>query len=206
MEFNGNNSACQRGSLCPERQAHVTTPNLTLPEDHSIGDGSRSAASVHSEKQSRETSGKLSYVDLIEGEFFVEVFSGTGRAAQAVRGKGLQTFEYDLTQQGGRRNLQHASVLRELAELIRHPLCKGVWFGFPCGTFSSARRHDGGPPPLRGTNSRDIYGLPGLSGKELARVRAANALVMRMHKLMKICENSGVPWYLGNPQRSKLWM
>ena len=29
---------------------------------------------------------------------------------------------------------------------------------------------------------------------------------MRMHELMKICENSGVPWYLENPQRSKLWM
>ena len=107
---------------------------------------------------------------MIEGEFFVEVFSGSGRAAQAVRGKGLQAFEFDLTKQGGRRNLQHASVLRGLAELIRHPLCKRVWFGFPCGTFSSARRHDGGLPPLRGTNSKDIYGLPGLSGRELARV------------------------------------
>ena len=97
MESNGSSSAGQRGSLCPERQAHGTTPNLTLPEDDSIGDGGRSAAIVHSEKQNRETSGKLSYVDMIEGGFFVQVFSGTGRAAQAASGKGLQTFEYDLT-------------------------------------------------------------------------------------------------------------
>jgi len=48
MEANGNNSAGQRRSSCRERQAHGATPNLTLPEDNSIGDGSRSAAGVHS--------------------------------------------------------------------------------------------------------------------------------------------------------------
>jgi len=206
MEANGNNSAGQRRSLCRERQAHGTTPDLRLPEDDSIGDGSRSAAGVHSNNQQGEIHSKLSYVNMINGPFFVEVFSGSGRAAHAVRDKGIQAFEFDLTKQGGKRNLQHPSVLRELTELIRHPLCRGIWFGFPCGTFSSARRNDGGPPPLRGTNSKDIYGLPGLSGKELARVRSANALVMRMHELMKICENNGVPWYLENPQHSKLWI
>ena len=32
--------------------------------------------------------------------------------------------------------------------LINDPNCIGVWFGSPYGTFSAARRHDGGPPPL----------------------------------------------------------
>ena len=89
--------------------------------------------------------------------------------------------------------------------MIAHPQCIGVWFGYPCGTFSSARRHDGGPPPLRGNNGKDIMGLPHLEGKELARVKSANKLLYKMHELMKHCEESRVPFYLKNPQQSKAW-
>ena len=96
--------------------------------------------------------------------------------------------------QGGRKNLLHANVLKELRALIQHPLCRGVWFGYPCGTFSSARRYDGGPLPLRGTNSKDIWGLPHLEGKERARVDSANKLLLRMNELMKLCESNGVPF------------
>ena len=99
VESNGSNSAGQQRPSCPERKTHGTTSNLRLPGDDSIGDGSRSAASVHSGGKNRETFGKLSYVDLIEGEFFVEVFSGPGLAAQAVRDKGIQAFEFDVTKQ-----------------------------------------------------------------------------------------------------------
>ena len=82
-----------------------------------------------------------------------------------------------------------------------------MWFGFPCGTFSAARRHgDGGPPPLRGINPKDINGLPGLQGKDLARVQSANALLKRMHELMKLAESVGLPFYFENPLRSKLWI
>ena len=68
--------------------------------------------------------------------------------AQSVRDTGITVFEYDLTEKGCRINLLHSNVLKELEDLIAHPMCRGVWFGFPCGTVSSARRHDGGPPPL----------------------------------------------------------
>ena len=89
--------------------------------------------------------------------------------------------------------------------MISHPQCRWVWFGFPCWTFSSARRDDGGPPPLRGIHHKEIWGLPHLAGKERARVDSANKLLMRMHELMKHCEHCLVPFYLENPQRSKLW-
>ena len=140
---------------------------------------------------------------MITGPFIIEVFSGSGGLAKAVRGNGIQTFEYDLTKQGGFKNLLHANVLKELRDMIAHPMCRGVWFGYPCGTFSSARRHDGGPPPLRGTNGKDIWGLPHLVGKERARVNSANKLLLRMNELMKHCESNNVPFYLGNPQMPK---
>ena len=43
-------------------------------------------------------------------------------------------------------------------------------------------------------------------GKELARVRSANKLLLRMHELMKSCASHNVPFYIENPQSSKLWM
>jgi hypothetical protein len=157
-------SAQGRRGLCPERQRDGRAPNLLLREDEAIGDGHRSAASAVSANPNQPSRGNAltekSYINLVCGPFFIEVFSGSGRLAQSVRDTGITVFEYDLTEQGGRRNLLHSSVLRELRELIAHPMCRGVWFGFPCGTFSSARRHDGGPPPLRGTNPKDTWGLP----------------------------------------------
>ena len=44
-----------------------------------------------------------------------------------------------------------------------------------------------------------------MSGRERDRVRSANKLLLRMHELMRLCEKHNVPFYLKNPQRSKLW-
>jgi len=200
-------SARERRELCPERQRDGKTPELQLPEDVRIGNGHRSAANkVNANKPSSGNAETvLINLSLITGPFFIEVFSGSGRLAKSVHDAGIQTFEYDLTEKGGRKNLLHANVLHELKAMIAHPMCRGIWFGFPCGTFSSARRNDGGPPPLRGTNHKDIWGLPHLVGKERARVDSANKLLMRMNELMKHCESSLVPFYLENPQMSKLW-
>ena len=128
-------------------------PELTLPEDRKIGDGHRSSAIAVSAKQlsqakSGNTDAKATYLDFVAGAFLVEVFSGSGRLAASVRKRGLDVFEFDLTRQGGRRNFLHANVLHELRALVAHPMCRGIWFGFPCGTFSSARRNDGGPAAI----------------------------------------------------------
>ena len=148
----------------------------------------------------------MTYLDLVTGPFFIEAFSGSGRMAAGVRRHGIDAFEFDITQQGGRRNLLHAKVLHELRALIAHPMCRGIWFGFPCGTFSSARRYDGGPRPLRGTNPKDIWGLPYLMGKERARFQSANKLLLRMHELMKLCVSHNVQFYLENPKSPKVWV
>ena len=184
------------------------TPDLTLPEDRAIGSGHRSSANEASAKATKDGNvlTVASYIRLIKGPFIIEVFSGSGRLAKAVRDKGIQCFEFDLTTQGGCKNLLHAHVLTELKGLIAHPQCKGVWFGYPCGAFRSARRHDGGPPPLRGTNPKDIGGLPHLAGRELARARNANKLLLLMNEPMKDCESSNVPFYIGNPQSSRVWL
>ena len=59
---------------------------------------------------------------------------------------------------------------------------------------------------MGGTNPKDIGGLPHLSGRELARARSANKLLLRMNGLMKDCGSNNVPFYMENPKSSKLWM
>ena len=193
----------QQISVTPKAPDGVT-PDITLPEDRTIGNGHRSAATSVSAKQLQQKSGntgtKLTYLDLVSGPFVIEAFSGSGRMAAAVRARGVEAFEFDLTEQGGRRNILHANVLHELKSLLAHAMCRGIWFGYRCGTFSSARRNDGGPQALRGTNSKDIRGLSHLQGKERARVNYANELLLRMHELMKLCESI----YLENQQSSKV--
>ena len=146
------------------------TPVITLEEDvPTIGNRHRSAVRSTSAKHGEIRPALQSWLGPSE-PFFVEVFSGTGRLAAAVRSQGVVAYEFDLTEQGGRKDLLKKNVLSELRSLIESPYCLGVWFGFPCGTFSSARRNDGGPPPLRGTNCKDIWGLPHLTGRERDRV------------------------------------
>ena len=78
----------------------------------------------------------------------------------------MVVIEVDILEKGGRQDLLKKGVFAWIMDLARHPDCLGVWFGFPCGTFSSARRWDGGPPPLRGHAGKDIWGFPNLEGTD----------------------------------------
>ena len=140
-------------------------------------------------------------------KFFLEVFSGRGRLADKIREMfhDVVAIEIDIVDKGGRRDLIKKEIYREVMELARHPDCLGVWFGFPCGTFSAARRYDGGPPPLRGHAGKSIWGLDTLTGTDRVRVNKANALLRRMHEMMRELMRYGRPFYLENPLRSKLW-
>ena len=67
--------------------------------------------------------------------------------------------------------------------------CIGVWMAMPCGTLSRARRGDerGGPKALRGEDARTLWGLPGLTGLDLIRVRAANQLIRFVCRIADKC-------------------
>ena len=83
---------------------------------------------------------------------FIEIFSGSGRLADKIREmyRAIVVIEIDILDEGGRRDSFNKNTNREVMELARHPDCLGVWFGFPRGTFSVARRYDGGPRQGRG--------------------------------------------------------
>ena len=123
-------SAQQQRQPSSKRLRDDTTPILVFSEDTAIGSGHRSIATSVSAKQLQQKSGntgaKLTYLDLVSGPFVIEAFSGSGRMAAAVRARGVEAFEFDLTEQGGRRNILHANVLHELEALIAHPICRGI--------------------------------------------------------------------------------
>ena len=121
------------------------------------------------------------------GKFFIEIFSGTGRLSDTIREMfpGIAAVEVDILEKGGERDLLKKSTFRWVMDLAQHPDCIGMWFGYPCGTFSSARRGGKkGPPPLRGHDAKTIWGFPWLEGTDEIRVGKANALLKRMHTIM----------------------
>eukprot|EP00438_Fugacium_kawagutii_P035173 Skav225824 [mRNA] locus=scaffold2516:13617:14189:- [translate_table: standard] len=77
--------------------------------------------------------------------------------------------------------------------------------GTPCTSWSRARRHDGkGPPPLR--SDLVLWGLPDLSSKDQARVRAGNNHLRFSISVFKLCISMGIAVTLENPATSRLWL
>ena len=58
---------------------------------------------------------------------------------------------------------------------------------------------------MRGHDLKTIWGFPWLEGTNKVRVSKANALLKRMHAIMRELMRNAIPFYLENPLRSKLW-
>ena len=79
-----------------------------------------------------------------------------------------------------------------------------VWWGTPCTSLSTARKLDGGPPPLR--DSTDIT-LPSrwCNEAQVVKVLQANQLVELTAKGIALGHSVGAKFVLENPEFSKLW-
>ena len=97
------------------------------------------------------------------------------------------------------------SVRRRLYRLIRHEMCLGVWFGFPCGTFSRARRWKAGMPGALRGGDRALYWLPNLSEKDALNVKVASELLQHMKSFCLYAHRQRIPFYIKNPLTSRLW-
>ena len=80
-----------------------------------------------------------------------------------------------------------------------------VWLGTPCSSWSRARRADGkGPGPLR--SDTQIYGLPGLSSSDQAKIRLGNSLMRFSASVAEICIDRHIPFCIENPWTSRIWL
>ena len=80
-----------------------------------------------------------------------------------------------------------------------------IHIGLPWQSWSRARRNDGrGPGPLRDDN-KFLMGLPNLSSKDRQKVLVGNLLLRHSIRIIRACQQNGVPWSLENPMTSRVW-
>ena len=71
--------------------------------------------------------------------------------------------------------------------------------------FSRARKWDGmGPGPLRSDTC--LWGLPSLSNNDQRKVDIGNRILLFTVRLLRLCEQHGVPYVLENPSSSRAWL
>ena len=93
-------------------------------------------------------------------------------------GYGFAVRSYDVAD-GISGDISDDSIWNPLAAEISAGKFCGVFASPPCSAFSRARSLPGGPPPLRGPNGSDRYGLTSNTPKDKERVREANLLAER---------------------------
>ena len=148
------------------------------------------------------------------GYFCIELFCGSGNLTFAMKHFFPDSFGVDHKVAKQRvkvicldltRNDHQALVI----DWATSGKCLWVHFGVPCGTASRARfkrmnKTHHGPPPLRSARWPD--GLPGVSGVNLARLRAANRLYRFMSELILTLDRLRITWTVENPWTSLLWL
>ncbi|CAE8591594.1 unnamed protein product [Polarella glacialis] len=132
---------------------------------------------------------------------FIEIFSGSGHLASAVKRLGGLVLIWDITI-GGQYDLTSIANQRFLRGLIIGNLVWGIHLGTPCSSFSRAQR--GRPPPIR--SSQFPLGLSGLSEKDAERVEIGNCLMSFSIGVLRLCHRLCIPCVIENPASSMLFL
>ena len=136
--------------------------------------------------------------------FFIGIFSGCGRLTSACHHINVNTLppwdwnislKFDLTVKENIRTLYRLFESGEVA-------C--VWWGLPCSSWSTARRWDGGPVPLRSVLDAEKPGS-WLTPYDVAKVDLGNHLLHVMCLGIRIAHNAGAVNVVENPRRSRVW-
>lgn len=141
------------------------------------------------------------------GPWFVEIFSGTARLTQLVREAGIPCLPpIDVTLS------ELVPVAFDVVDVDRWEFfMQLVWlgaiffahFGTPCNTYSSARKDDGGPPPLR--SSDFPLGLPELSEEDSCLTFLGNLFMFRTCEACHAIYVLGGDFSVENPLLSLIW-
>ena len=129
----------------------------------------------------------------------VEVFSGSGRWAAAMRSRNFYVVECDIL-----NTVDCTSVLfkKLVVGAMRNQLIDAIHFGTLCAFFSRARERPNGPPPLR--SNAYIWGLPHLTGVDADKVFRGNLCAKVTITLARTALRLGIPGSVENPARSRI--
>lgn len=135
---------------------------------------------------------------------FVEIFCGKGLLGRTVaRLNNWATLLWDITL-GPECDLKRLCNRAKIIGWMRAGLVRGLHLGTPCNTFSRARDHGPGPPPLRSDSF--VLGLPGLRPCDEAKVAEGNLLMRFSASILGWARRLCLPCTLENPRGSRLWM
>lgn len=138
--------------------------------------------------------------------FVLELFSGCARPSQACAQHNFHSFAYDI-EYGDGCNLLDKQIVDSLFSFIRKHAKKIalVWMGTPCTSWSRARKHDGGPVPLRDDDA-GLMGLCQLKSADQAKVQLGNQFLEVTNSIISLCEELNVFWVVENPFTSRIWL
>jgi len=136
---------------------------------------------------------------------FLSLYGGVGNSAKAAAECGLLGVVLD-TADSEANNVCLGRVDKDIRSCIMRGRVGGVGIDLVCASWSIARRApewSSFPSALR--SEQHMLGLPHLTGKDLAKVKAGNQMYYRALVLIKLCLKHGVPGYLENPRSSRLF-
>lgn len=135
--------------------------------------------------------------------FCLEIFSGTSRIAAALQKEHITAFPIDIDLFPS-HNVLDPKIAETICHWISSRRVRLIWLGMPCTTFSRARRNDGvGPLPLR--DSLNIWGISGLRPHDVRKLHEGNKLFLFTMRILRLCEDLGIPYVLENPLTSMAW-
>ena len=140
-----------------------------------------------------------------EERIFLEVFAGDANLSRAFQRRRCTVFCIDI-RRGPHHDLRCREVFDTVQGWLRVGLVWCLWLGTPCNSFSKARRAPPGsamPSALR--SPAQPRGLPGLTGKDKAKLQEGNALADRAGQLQRLAYALHVPGGEENPYSSYLW-
>ena len=188
------------------------------PPDSSIGSTPTVTNDEPSEAQKVKVGGRptwLSWKDVPrdprlvakEGPWFLEVFSGTARLTAVLRSMGIPCLPpidimvSELVTEPA--DVVDAAFWDFIMQLILLGAIFFMHFGTPCNTFSSARKEDGGPPPLRSAEFPE--GLPNLDLDLFSVTFLGNLFVDRTAEACCALCLLGKDFSVENPLFSLIW-
>ena len=143
-----------------------------------------------------------------EGQFFLEVFSGTANLTLSMRQAGWNTLPpIDIECKG--LVLESCDVMdpqfcAKVVAWLRSGKVAIIHFGTPCTTFSRARRNDGGPAPLR--SNEFLFGIPGIPLDDMIAVQQGTSFLEISLEWGAIVLQARGFFSLENPESSMLWL
>ena len=143
---------------------------------------------------------------------FLDIFSGEGGLAAALRRKGFLVLDWDILH-GPAWDLLQPANQKLVRGWVAEGVIWGVHLGTPCQSFTRAR--DWGPikqPGQKGWPSRlrsdaHPWGLPELvNPHDIIAVQVGNRFANFSISVLNTCRVHGIPCSVENPAGSRLWL